>query len=84
MASPDPRVVSLRPATTRVGLEDAWRLACRFGELVRLLPVAAAIVERAWLTGNRSAHREFLSLLTDAPPRWSGPVVISRCGCTAG
>ncbi len=32
-------------------LDEAWRLACRFGEPMRTLPAAAAIAERAWLTG---------------------------------
>jgi len=32
-------------------LDEAWRLACRFDEPIRLLPVAAALVERAWLSG---------------------------------
>ena len=31
-------------------LDDAWELAHRLREPMRLLPVAAAIVERAWLT----------------------------------
>jgi len=33
-------------------LDDAWMLACRFAEPIRMLPVAAAIVELAWLTGE--------------------------------
>ena len=33
------------------GIDDAWQLAHRYGELVRVLPAAAAIVERSWLTG---------------------------------
>ena len=32
-------------------LEEAWRLASRFGEPLRLLPATSALVERAWLTG---------------------------------
>ena len=34
-------------------LEEAWRLARRFGEPIRLLPAAAALVERSWLRGDR-------------------------------
>jgi DNA-binding CsgD family transcriptional regulator len=50
------------------GLEDAWRLACRYGELVRMLPVAAAIVERCWLTDTVDPRLpECRSLLADAP-----------------
>ena len=30
-------------------LEEAWELAQRFGEPIRLLPAAAALVERSWL-----------------------------------
>jgi DNA-binding CsgD family transcriptional regulator/tetratricopeptide (TPR) repeat protein len=45
-------VVSLRRhGDDAGGLEEAWQLAYRFGERVRMLPVAAAIVERHWLTG---------------------------------
>lgn len=32
-------------------LNEAWRLACRFAEPIRMLPVAAAIVEMVWTTG---------------------------------
>lgn len=33
-------------------LDEAWRLARRFDEPMRLLPAAAALVEQAWLTGR--------------------------------
>ncbi|MGV9712753.1 ATP-binding protein [Gordonia sp. NPDC003424] len=33
-------------------LEDAWELSVRFGEPLRVLPAAAALVERMWLTGS--------------------------------
>ncbi|RDH75219.1 helix-turn-helix transcriptional regulator [Mycolicibacterium moriokaense] len=46
-------------------LDDAWRLACRFGEPFRMLPVAAAIAEHSWLTGTPderlAACRELLA-----------------------
>jgi DNA-binding CsgD family transcriptional regulator len=32
-------------------LEQAWDLALRYGEPIRLLPAAAALVERSWLRG---------------------------------
>jgi DNA-binding CsgD family transcriptional regulator len=32
-------------------LDDAWGIARRFGEPIRMLPVAAAIAESSWLTG---------------------------------
>ena len=38
-------------------LDEAWRLACRFGEPIRLMPVAAALVERAWLLEPRPDDR---------------------------
>src|SRR4029077_11269754 len=62
-------VVSLRRTGDDAGgLEDAWQLACRFGELVRMLPVASAIVERAWLTGTVDPRvDECPSLLGSAP-----------------
>lgn len=40
-----------RDGTGADALDEAWRLARRFGEPMRTLPVAAAIAERAWLTG---------------------------------
>ena len=33
-------------------IDEAWELASRFGELIRLLLAAAALVEQAWLTGQ--------------------------------
>jgi DNA-binding CsgD family transcriptional regulator/tetratricopeptide (TPR) repeat protein len=33
-------------------LDEAWRLARRYGEAIRLLPVTAALAERAWLRGT--------------------------------
>lgn len=32
-------------------LNEAWLLACRFAEPIRMLPVAAAIAEMSWITG---------------------------------
>ena len=32
-------------------LDAAWALAQRYGEMIRLLPACAALVERVWLTG---------------------------------
>ncbi|WP_101949570.1 helix-turn-helix transcriptional regulator [Mycobacterium sp. 3519A] len=46
-------VVDMRKAGTAGPLlDDAWTLACRFAEPIRMLPVAAAIVEKSWLTGE--------------------------------
>ncbi len=56
-------------------LEDAWHLACRFGEPMRMLPVAAAIIEFCWLTGesdSRLAHiRELLTAGPSVGLEWS-------------
>ncbi|CAN5458199.1 AAA family ATPase [soil metagenome] len=62
-------VVSLRRTGDDAGgIDEAWRLACRFGELVRVLPAAAAIVERSWLTGTVDPRvDECRSLLDSAP-----------------
>ena len=40
-----------RNGTGEEALNEAWQLARRFGEPMRTLPAAAAIAERAWLTG---------------------------------
>jgi DNA-binding CsgD family transcriptional regulator len=62
-------LVELRKhGATGVSLDDAWRLACRFGEPIRMLPVAAAIVERAWVTGESDDRTaECRELLTGGP-----------------
>jgi len=49
------------------GIDEAWRLLSRFDEHLRLLP-AAAIVERAWLSGGADALLdECRALLGRAP-----------------
>lgn len=62
-------LVALRRTGGGAGyLDDAWRLACRFGEPIRMLPVAAAIVEFAWLTGTSDERiAQCRDLLTKAP-----------------
>jgi DNA-binding CsgD family transcriptional regulator len=48
-------------------LEAAWDLARRFAEPIRLLPAAAALVERAWLRGVDDARlEECRALLAEA------------------
>ena len=48
-------------------IDAAWDLAVRFGEPIRLLPAAAAVVERAWSTGAADARLEACrELLTTA------------------
>jgi DNA-binding CsgD family transcriptional regulator len=49
-------------------LNDAWQLACRFGEPIRMLPVAAAIAEFVWTTGTADGRiGECGALLANAP-----------------
>jgi DNA-binding CsgD family transcriptional regulator len=49
-------------------LDDAWSLAHRLAEPLRLLPAAAAIVERSWLTGVPDDRLDRCrQLLDDAP-----------------
>lgn len=49
-------------------LDEAWKLACRFGEPIRMLPVAAAIVELSWTTGELDDRiSECRELLTSGP-----------------
>ena len=50
-------------------LAQAWTLACGYGEPVRLMPAAAALVERAWLTGTHEGIDEYRRILAGA----SGP-----------
>ena len=63
-------VVSLRRSGDDAGgIDRAWELACRFGELVRVLPVAAAIAERHWLTGIEDPRLDECRTLLDSSPR---------------
>jgi DNA-binding CsgD family transcriptional regulator len=49
-------------------LDDAWTLACRFGEPIRMLPVASAIVELCWITGESDDRiADCRAMLTDGP-----------------
>jgi DNA-binding CsgD family transcriptional regulator len=49
-------------------LEIGWTLATRYGEPIRLLPAAAALAERSWLTGEPDARLEqWVGLLDEAP-----------------
>ena len=59
-------VVQMRKnGTASARLDDAWKLARQFGEPIRMLPVAAAIVELSWITGELDPRlpecRELLS-----------------------
>ena len=38
-------------------LDDAWALAARLGEPIAILPAAAALAERTWLTGEADEQR---------------------------
>lgn len=50
-------------------VDDAWRLACRYGESIRLLPAAAAIAERAWLSGQKDDRLADCRALLERAPR---------------
>ena len=62
-------VVEMRKSGTgNACLDDAWSLACRFGEPFRILPVAAAIVELCWITGESDSRiDQCRKLLADGP-----------------
>lgn len=69
-------LVSLRRHGTDSGaLADAWALACRFAEPIRMLPVAAAIAEMSWITGASDGRiaqcRELLRSGPVAGLEWS-------------
>ena len=63
------------------GLDAAWELACRFGESVRVLPVAAALAERSWLTGRADPRLPHCRALLDTAPvtglEWSRGELVS-------
>jgi DNA-binding CsgD family transcriptional regulator/tetratricopeptide (TPR) repeat protein len=49
------------------GIDDAWRVFCRFGEHFRLFP-ATAIAEQAWLSGTRDDRLDACRTLLDSCP----------------
>lgn len=49
-------------------IDQAWELASRFGEPVRLLPTAAAVAERCWLTGATDPRVSDCEALLAGPP----------------
>ncbi|HEX2784799.1 MAG TPA: LuxR C-terminal-related transcriptional regulator, partial [Ilumatobacteraceae bacterium] len=63
-------------------LDHAWELACGLSEPMRLLPVAAALVEQAWLTGNDdnrlAACRDLLADAPKAGLEWARGELASR------
>jgi DNA-binding CsgD family transcriptional regulator len=50
------------------GIDDAWRLASRYGEPLRVLPAAAAIAESAWLSGTSDDRLDECRRLLDSGP----------------
>lgn len=56
-------------------LDEAWALANRFAEPIRMLPAAAALVERAWLRGAADPRlddcRELLASADGAGLEWA-------------
>jgi len=76
-------VVTVRRGGDASGdLDAAWSLANRLREPMRLLPVAAAIVERAWLTGaaddRLDACRDLLATAPTAGLSWARGELASR------
>jgi DNA-binding CsgD family transcriptional regulator/tetratricopeptide (TPR) repeat protein len=63
-------------------LDAAWALAHRLSEPMRLLPVAAALVEQVWLTGNHdhrlAACRDLLANAPKAGLEWARGELASR------
>jgi DNA-binding CsgD family transcriptional regulator/tetratricopeptide (TPR) repeat protein len=57
-----------RDGTDDGGIDQAWQLASRFDEPLRLLPAAAAITERAWLSGTDDALLDACVKLLDRAP----------------
>ncbi|MET0146770.1 MAG: AAA family ATPase [Ilumatobacteraceae bacterium] len=56
-----------RTGETNDDIDAAWELADRYGEAIRLLPAAAALVEQVWLTGIDDARLTVCRTLLDAP-----------------
>jgi DNA-binding CsgD family transcriptional regulator/GTPase SAR1 family protein len=57
-----------RDGTGTDDINEAWQLACRYGEPLRVLPAAAAITESAWLSGTFDERlNEFRALLDTTP-----------------
>ena len=56
-------------------LDEAWKLACRFDEPMRMLPAASALVERAWLRGQEDdrldACRDLLQRSSPVGLEWA-------------
>lgn len=62
-------LVSLRRSGDDAGgIDGAWQLARRYGEPLRLLPAAAAIAERTWLTGTVDPRLDECRSLLDTAP----------------
>jgi DNA-binding CsgD family transcriptional regulator len=61
-------IISLRrDGAAADGIDDAWRVFCRFGEHFRLFP-ATAIAEQAWLTGTADDRLDECRALLDSCP----------------
>jgi len=57
-------LVALRRDADDAGdIDEAWRLALRYREPLRLFPAATAVAERCWLTGDPSGLEECRRLL---------------------
>lgn len=49
-------------------IDEAWELACRYGEPLRTLPAAAAVAEAVWLTGSDDARIGHCRRLLETAP----------------
>jgi DNA-binding CsgD family transcriptional regulator/GTPase SAR1 family protein len=62
-------LVALRRDGTRSDdIDEAWELAGRYGEPLRVLPAAAAIAESAWLSGTLDERLDEFRALLDTTP----------------
>ena len=64
-------------------LDAAWTLAQRYGEPMRLLPAAAALVEQAWLTGRDDARLDDVPRAARRSGQAGAGVVARRAGDVA-
>jgi DNA-binding CsgD family transcriptional regulator len=57
-----------RDGTRRDDIDEAWQLACSYGEPLRVLPAAAAIIESSWLSGTLDDRLDECHTLLDKTP----------------
>ncbi|KGI67532.1 AAA family ATPase [Mycolicibacterium rufum] len=77
-------LVTLRRTGADTGdIDEAWELASRFGEMIRVLPAACALAERTWLTGVPEPRLQRCDALLDAAPitglEWARGELLTWC-----